>query len=167
MLMKWKCGSESHSVVSHSLWPHGIVPGILQARILEWVAISCSRGIFQTQGSNPGLPHCRQMLSPSEPPEKSYLWYRSNSQTRATWYFLIIMKTDASFSKPPLKLMVIFLEFRLQDVNITFRGRYICYRTIGTLCWNQLFFKPHCLYLRSDNIIYFSGRTALSFGKIL
>ena len=38
------------------------VPGILQARILEWVAISFSRGIFLTQGSNPGLPRCRQTL---------------------------------------------------------------------------------------------------------
>ena len=28
------------------------VHGILQARILEWVAISSSRGIFPTQGSN-------------------------------------------------------------------------------------------------------------------
>ena len=36
--------------------------GIFQARVLEWVAISFSRGIFPTQGLNPGLPHCRQML---------------------------------------------------------------------------------------------------------
>ena len=35
---------------------------ILQARILEWVAFSFSRGIFPTQGSNPGLLHCRQSL---------------------------------------------------------------------------------------------------------
>ena len=35
---------------------------IFQARVLEWIAISFSRGIFLTQGSNPGLPHCRQML---------------------------------------------------------------------------------------------------------
>ena len=36
---------------------------ILQARILEWVAISLSRGwIFPIQGSNLGLPHCRQFL---------------------------------------------------------------------------------------------------------
>ena len=40
------------------------VHGILQARILEWIAISFSRGIFPTQGSNPGLLHCRQMLYP-------------------------------------------------------------------------------------------------------
>ena len=38
------------------------VHGILQARILEWVTISFSRGISPTQGSNPGLPHCRQTL---------------------------------------------------------------------------------------------------------
>ena len=35
---------------------------ILQARILEWVAILFSRGIVLIQGSNPGLLHCRQIL---------------------------------------------------------------------------------------------------------
>ena len=30
-------------------------------RILEWVAFPFFRG-FPTQGSNPGLPHCRQIL---------------------------------------------------------------------------------------------------------
>ena len=35
--------------------------GILQARILEWVAFPFSRGIFPTQGLNPGLLHCRQI----------------------------------------------------------------------------------------------------------
>ena len=35
--------SESHSVVSDSLWSHG-VHGILQARILKWVAFPFSRG---------------------------------------------------------------------------------------------------------------------------
>ena len=39
-----------------------IVHGILQARILQWVAFPFSRGIFPTQGSNPGLPHCRWIL---------------------------------------------------------------------------------------------------------
>ena len=36
--------------------PGSSVHGILQARILEWIAISLSRGIFLTQGSNPSLP---------------------------------------------------------------------------------------------------------------
>ena len=35
--------------------PSSSVHGISQARILEWVAISYSRGIFLTQGSNPSL----------------------------------------------------------------------------------------------------------------
>ena len=39
-----------------------IVHGILQARTLEWVAFSFSRGSFPTQGSNPGLLYCRQIL---------------------------------------------------------------------------------------------------------
>ena len=38
------------------------VRGILQARMLERVAIPFSRGIFPTQGSNPHLLHCRQIL---------------------------------------------------------------------------------------------------------
>ena len=55
--------AQSHSVMSHSLDPMDYtVHGILQARILEWVAIAFSRGIFSTQGSNPGLPHLRRIL---------------------------------------------------------------------------------------------------------
>ena len=38
------------------------VHGILQARILEWVAFPFSRGIFPTQRWNPALPHCGQIL---------------------------------------------------------------------------------------------------------
>ena len=73
-----------HSTANHSLFflwwfsslsyvqfsrPHGLcsLPGssvhrILQARILEWVAISFSREIFPIQKSNTGLLHCRQIL---------------------------------------------------------------------------------------------------------
>ena len=45
-LLKW---SESRSVMSHSLRLHGlyIVHGILQARILEWVAFPFSKGSSQ------------------------------------------------------------------------------------------------------------------------
>ena len=38
------------------------VHGILQARILEWIAFPFSRGILPAQGSNPGLLHCKQIL---------------------------------------------------------------------------------------------------------
>ena len=38
------------------------VPGILQPRILEWIAFPLLQGIFPIQGWNPGLLHCRQIL---------------------------------------------------------------------------------------------------------
>ena len=41
--------------------PGSSVHGILQARILEWVPFP-PLGIIPTQGSNPGLLHCRQIL---------------------------------------------------------------------------------------------------------
>ena len=53
--------------------PGSSVHGILQARMLEWVAISFSRGIFLSQGLNPHLLGllCWQAESvPSEPPRK-------------------------------------------------------------------------------------------------
>ena len=37
--------------------PGSSVLGIFHARVLEWVAISFSKGIFPTQGSNPHLLH--------------------------------------------------------------------------------------------------------------
>ena len=46
------------------------VHGILQARILEWVAFPFSRGSSQPRDQTQGLPHGKQVLSPSEPPGK-------------------------------------------------------------------------------------------------
>ena len=52
-LLQGENESVSHSVVSDSLWPHDCSPpgscvrGILQARILQWVAIPFSRGSSQ------------------------------------------------------------------------------------------------------------------------
>ena len=42
--------------------PGSSVHGVLQARILEWVAMCFSRGIFPTQGLNPSLSHCMRIL---------------------------------------------------------------------------------------------------------
>ena len=42
--------------------PGSSVHGILQAGILEWVAIPISREIFPTQGLNLDLLHCRWIL---------------------------------------------------------------------------------------------------------
>ena len=66
---KWKWKSLSHVRLFATSWfeaPRFATPwtvhGILQARILECVAFPFSRGIFPTQESNPGVPHCRQIL---------------------------------------------------------------------------------------------------------
>ena len=42
--------------------PGSSAHGILQARILGWIANSFLQSIFPTQGSNPTLLHCRQIL---------------------------------------------------------------------------------------------------------
>ena len=65
--LKVGVGGESEREVTQDCSPLGFsVHGILQARILEWVAISFSRESSrprdQTQGSNPCLLHCRQTL---------------------------------------------------------------------------------------------------------
>ena len=46
----------------HCSLPGSSIHGIFQARVLEWVAIYLFQRSFPTQGSNPGLPHCRPML---------------------------------------------------------------------------------------------------------
>ena len=58
--------------------PGSSVHGILQARMLECIAIPLPRGSSQPQGSNPGLLHYRHSL-PSEPPERK-------EETRALAY---------------------------------------------------------------------------------
>ena len=49
--------------------PGSAVPGIFQARILEWVAISFSRGSSDA-GIDPGSPALEADSLPSEPPGK-------------------------------------------------------------------------------------------------
>ena len=52
--------------------------GILQARILEWVAVPSSRGFSLTQGLNPRL-HCRHSLTTQPPGKTTIRIYISSS----------------------------------------------------------------------------------------
>ena len=55
--------SESHSVMSHSLWPHGLYsPWNSPGQNTGVGNLSLLQGIFPTQGLSPGLLHCRQIL---------------------------------------------------------------------------------------------------------
>ena len=55
--------SESRSVVSDSLRPHGLYsPWNSPGQNTGVGSLSLLQGIFATQGPNPGLPHCRWIL---------------------------------------------------------------------------------------------------------
>ena len=55
--------SESCSVVSNSLRPHGLcTPWNSPGKNIGVGGLSLLQGIISTQGWNPGLPHCRQIL---------------------------------------------------------------------------------------------------------
>ena len=60
--------SESHSVVSDSLWPHGLYsPWNSPGQNTGVGSLSLLQGIFPTQGWSPGLPHCRWILNQLSP----------------------------------------------------------------------------------------------------
>ena len=83
-LSKWKSLSRSDS-----LWPYGLYspwnslgqnPGVGSHSLLQ--------GIFPTQGSNPGLPHCRQILhqlSYQGSPRTLLVTVQSEITTKAYW----------------------------------------------------------------------------------
>ena len=54
--MKWS------DVMSDPLQPHELNPWISPGQNTGVDSLSLLQGIFPTQGSNPGLPHCRQIL---------------------------------------------------------------------------------------------------------
>ena len=63
LFVKPHCGSGSHSVMSDSLRPHGLYsPWNSLGQNTGVGSLSLLHGIFPTQGSNPGLPYCRQIL---------------------------------------------------------------------------------------------------------
>ena len=54
--------SENRSVMSDSLRPHGLSPWNSPGQNTGVGSLSLLQGIFPTQGSNSGLPHCRRIL---------------------------------------------------------------------------------------------------------
>ena len=83
------------SVVSNSLWPHGLQP----TRLLHpWdfpgksIGMDCYflfQRIFPTQGSNLGLPHCRQTL-----------YHLSHHRSLCYVYFTIIKNNNKRNEEP-------------------------------------------------------------------
>ena len=84
--------SVSHSVVSNSLWPHGLQSTRL---LCPWNSLGKNTGVgscsllhefFPTQGSNLDLLHCRQILYHLEPPGKPQWspWSTFNGKSLST-----------------------------------------------------------------------------------
>ena len=77
--------------------PGSSVHGILQARMLEWVAILLQgfllQRTFPTQGSNPGLLHCKQVL-----------YYLSHQENPVLWWFELFCTFTALITKFWLKV---------------------------------------------------------------
>ena len=60
LLNSYSSESESHSVLSNSLWPHGLYsPWSSPGQNTGVDSLSLLQGIFPTQGLNPGILHCR------------------------------------------------------------------------------------------------------------
>ena len=63
ILSELEVKSESRSVMSDSLWPHGLYsPWNSPGQNTGVGSLSLLQGIFPIQGSNPGLPHYRQII---------------------------------------------------------------------------------------------------------
>ena len=86
--------SESCSLVSNSLQPHGLhSPWNSPGQNTGVGSLSLLQGIIPTQGSNPGLPHCEQLLyqlshkgSPRIPEWIAYSFCSGSSPARnPTW----------------------------------------------------------------------------------
>ena len=80
--------SESRSVVSDSLRPHGLYcPWDSPGQNTEVGSLSLLHGIFPTQGWNPGLPHCRRLLCPLSHQESPRIleWAASPFSRGSSW----------------------------------------------------------------------------------
>ena len=67
--------SESCSVLSNSLWPHGLYsPWNSLGQNTGVSSLSLLQEIFPTQGSNPGLPHCRWFFTSWATREAQEYW---------------------------------------------------------------------------------------------
>ena len=93
-------------------WQAPLSMGILQARILEWAAYALLQGIISTQGSNPGLPHCRWIL---------YCLSHQGSPRQAVYLKAYTCGFRVRFSLYLNLLSASYLLCKLKEINSIFR----------------------------------------------
>ena len=88
--------------------PVSSVHGVSQANILKWVAIAFSRGIFPTQGSNPCLLHCRQII---------YHWATMGAQIKSQFHHSVMsdhgLQASLSITNPQSLLKSMSVELMM------------------------------------------------------
>ena len=93
---------------------HGDSPGkntgVGSHALLQW--------IFPTQGSNPGLPHCRQIFLPSEPPGKPFKNHYTVYQNESLSGPLLGSITE-KFSGLMSMALMNYIFFLNKHVNVT------------------------------------------------
>ena len=85
---KWKLLSRV------SLWPHGLYsPWNSLGQNTGVGSLSLLQGIFPTQGSNPGLPHCRQILYQLSHKGSPWIWEMDHNEGWAlkNWCFQTVV----------------------------------------------------------------------------
>ena len=134
---KWEV---SRSVVSDSLRPHGLYS--------SWNSLgqnigvgspSLLQGIFPTQGSNPGLPHCRRILyhlSHKGSPKKTE-GQRINAFKLWCWRRLLRLPWTAKRSNQ-LILKEINPEYSLEGVMLKLKLQYFGHQMRRPWCWERL-----------------------------
>ena len=121
---------ESHSVMSDSLQPHGLYsPRNSLGQNTGVGSLFLLQGIFPTQGSNPGLPHWRQIL---------YQLSHKGSPRRVAYPFSSI----SAWSRNQTRVSCIAGGF---FPNWAMRGSQLKYNLNYTTFLLLIFSKSHCL----------------------
>ena len=141
----------SLSVVSDSLWPQGLQP----VRLLcphgfsrQYTGMGCHallQGIFPTQGSYPGLLHCRQILyqlSHQGSPHSVYKLPKSLARSQLCLY-RTDSKTKAQMAKRHTKRCSALLIIREIQIKTTLRChltpvRMVIIKHTTSKCWRAL-----------------------------
>ena len=143
--VRGKC-SVSGSVASDSLQPHRLQP----ARLLcPWnspgknTGVGCRslhQGIFQTQGLNPGLPHCRQIIYHQGSPGCQR---ETKHKIHPGEYVHAQVQMHAMIPRflPSTQLLKTFIQWQMQGLSIqeTQEQWCVCKEVLGINCLETSF----------------------------
>ena len=124
---KWS-ESDSCLVVFNSLWPHGLYsPWNFPGQNTGVGSLSLLQGIFPTQGSNPGLPYCRQIIY--------QLNYQGSPFSTVVVQFTFPITVHRVLLSPNTHQHLLFCLFDNSHSNISFLWWLLMLSTFSCSCW--------------------------------